>query len=506
MNRNSSHSKSLSEERLSSILYKLFIVAAVLMAANMATQIIMYGWPSLTVMDIIYNVQFVLLLVPVSYYKFSSAPTYFKELSVLSTLILAFFFYTNAWVNVPYFWLVPLGIAALYADAKLMKTSLIAASALLIIAQFTHWAFAEPMSIQTSLEQSILTGAYYTVQFVVIGFILLFAVQRSRNKVQESEELQLVLSEVLHNIENTAKRLDGKVSELSSHLSGSSLAVRQVSEQVEKMEAVSDLYQESTQQTEQNMQTMVEKVQGVSSRSNEMFELTDEVIQVATINKENLAETINRMTDVQVSSRHSVQVVGLLEEKTNEIGLALDAITKIADQTNLLALNASIEAARAGEHGKGFAIVAGEVRKLAEQSAAASTQTRDVVLDILQAKEEVTISLQNTDQQVVKSMSSIQETSVVFDQLIQLQEQLKQQLDLVVSTSRETAAGGETVGEKMRTLQQHAKENGQSIDGIVTSVRSLQEAINEINHFVQDVKKQAAYLASGLEKKAWFLR
>jgi len=189
-----------------------------------------------------------------------------------------------------------------------------------------------------------------------------------------------------------------------------------------------------------------------------------------------------------------------LNQLTLQIRDVVSIVENISSQTNLLALNASIEAARAGEHGKGFAIVAGEVRKLAEQSAEASTHIRGIVVDILSAKEEVTNSLQTTDEQVDRSMSSIHEASVVFDQLIQLQEQLKTQLDMVVSASRESAAGGETVGVEMRSLQHHAKENDESIDGIVGSIHSLQEAMNEIDEFAKEVKGQALHLTTGLQK------
>ncbi|MEW9502354.1 methyl-accepting chemotaxis protein [Jeotgalibacillus marinus] len=500
MNSQTVNENRFSEERLSTLLCKIFIFASVLMIINMVVQVVMYGIPEWTVINIIYNVQFLLLLVPACYYKISSSPIYFKQVSILSTIILAFFFYTKGWVNVPFLWFVPLGIAALYADAKWMKGSLIASSILLVVAQFTHLVFADPMIVETSMQNSILTGVYYVAQYVLIGLVLLIAAQRSRMKVEDSEQLQVALSGVLQKVEKSAHRLEEKVNELSSHLSGSTQAVSQVGEQVEKMEAVAERYRESTSQTEANMHRIVGEVQGVSSRSDDMFELTDEVIQVATTNKENLAETIQQMTDVQASSRLSVQVVSHLEQKTNEIGQALDAITQIADQTNLLALNASIEAARAGEHGKGFAIVAGEVRKLAEQSADASTHIRDIVVDILKAKEEVTTSLKHTDQQVDKSMSSIHEASIVFDQLVHLQESLKQQLDMVVLASRESATGGENVGAEMRVLQLHAKQNDESIEGIVTSVQALQQAINEIDGFAQEVKGQAIHLTTDLQK------
>ncbi|TFE02469.1 methyl-accepting chemotaxis protein [Jeotgalibacillus sp. R-1-5s-1] len=488
------------EHKLSGLLCKIFIVSAALMVVNMVAQVLLYGIPDLTVMNVLYNTQFLLLILPPLYYKLSREPVYFKELSVLSTLLLAFIFYSNAWVNVPYFWFVPLGIAAVYADAKLMKKALIATAVLLGVAQFVHLYFAEPMTVTTSMEFAILTGAYHIVQYVPIAIILLYAVRRARIKTEQSEELKEALQKMLGKVENTAVELEGKVESLTDQLDGSSQAVSSVSRQLEKMEAVSLHYRESSAAAEQHADGIINEVRNVSARTDEMHLLTDEVIHTAAQNQSNLKDTIRQMSEVQSSSEKSVDTVQVLDEKTKEIDQALNLIEGIADQTNLLALNASIEAARAGEHGKGFAIVADEVRKLAEQSSVSSEHIRAIVSDISNAKEEVVQSLNSTKGKIDISMASIHDTASVFQQLIVRQEQLKQQLNQVIEASKGSAQSGQSVHEAMQVLQQHASENDQSIEGIIDSMNRLEQTFNDIQSFADEVKGQANDLMANLKK------
>jgi len=162
------------------------------------------------------------------------------------------------------------------------------------------------------------------------------------------------------------------------------------------------------------IQQMSAGTQKIAANGDEMSVLADTASRASEDGIKSVSELIGQIEKINQAAVDTGSAINTLGESSKEIGSIVNIITDIANQTNLLALNAAIEAARAGEHGRGFAVVADEVRKLAEQSAASAQQIAGLI-QVIQKEVENAIQFgEQSAKEIEEGLGKTQEASLSF--------------------------------------------------------------------------------------------
>ncbi len=199
-----------------------------------------------------------------------------------------------------------------------------------------------------------------------------------------------------------------------------------------------------------------------------------------------IQETIYGMESIKTKVGLSAQKVQEMGHRSGQIGAIVETIEDIAGQTNLLALNAAIEAARAGEHGKGFAVVADEVRKLAEKSSSATREIGGLIKDIQQTVTEAVTAMDEGAVEVENGVARADEAGKALQNILSSVESVNVQVEAIAAAAQEMSASSSELVNAMDLVSAVVEENTASTEEMAAGSSEVIEAIENTAALTQE--------------------
>jgi methyl-accepting chemotaxis protein len=284
-------------------------------------------------------------------------------------------------------------------------------------------------------------------------------------------------------------RMQGALADLVSEIAGS---VSQLSSAVEEVSAISEQsatgmarQQSEVSQVATAMNEMQSTVNEVARNTTDAMSAAKDASRTSTQGNQVVRSAISSIEEVSVKIEQAGAVVQQLEQDSNNISMVLDVIRGIAEQTNLLALNAAIEAARAGEQGRGFAVVADEVRSLAQRTQNSTAEISKMIEVLQERTAEAGSAMQLSRQQMQESVGLARDAGSSIDTINGAVTQITDMNTLIATATEEQNAVTEELNRSIVNIHNAADENAQGAQQTAQACVELSKLATSLHHMTQ---------------------
>ncbi|MCL4456827.1 MAG: methyl-accepting chemotaxis protein [Nitrospirae bacterium] len=239
---------------------------------------------------------------------------------------------------------------------------------------------------------------------------------------------------------------------------------------------------------------MSQTITDIARNSSVASESSSEAMEIADSGKKVTDIAVETINNVYKSTVELATMVEKLSKRSAEIGDIVTVIKDIADQTNLLALNAAIEAARAGEQGRGFAVVADEVRKLAERTIKATAEITGKIGAVQAESAQTTKSMGEASKEVTKATGHIKNLSNVLEAIVESVQKVRDQITQIATAVDEQSAASEEVARNIEKTSAISKEMERMSDDVMHQVNALTKISEELRNSTAGFKTKGSAL------------
>ena len=308
------------------------------------------------------------------------------------------------------------------------------------------------------------------------------------------------LKDLLRHVTTSTEVVSAASQQLTAGAEQSAATAEQVTSSIDAIANSAEKQVDLANETTGLVTQIVADIQQIVSDSATVASVSAGAAQLAENGGSSIENAVAQMRNIEASVATSAEVVTKLAERSTEIGKIIGTISGIANQTNLLALNAAIEAARAGEQGRGFAVVADEVRKLAEQSASATKQIAHIIGEIQTDTDKAVVAMSKGNAEVKLGTDIVSEAGQTFNEIISMANQVSEQLQDISASIEHMAVNSQKIETAIKAIDSMSRSNANQTLQVSAATQEQVASVEEIKKASQALVETADELQSAVNK------